>query len=195
MIDRGHARNPVSERVADNDRGPASVMPDHLCHVAREIVQRQTLHRACTASTAGLRPQHVETGAGNRSSKIVKIQGIATARGQENDRRPAAFGNHFDAYIVIGDNLPDTLCLRRRRAQRNQTGRNARQDHTTQNDIPKSTDRLHVHKLAQPQRLGMPAQVKGLCSDQIAQRRRKIGDGIGLVQISPAFRKIVVSKF
>ena len=174
MIDRGHARNPVSERVADNDRGPASVMPDHLCHVAREIVQRQTLHRACTASTARLRPQHVEAGAGNRCGQVVKIQGIATARGQENDRRPAAFGNHFDAYLVIGDNLPDALCLRRRRAQRNQTGRNARQDHTTQNDIPKSTDKLHVHKLAQPQRLGMPAQVKGLCSDQIAQRRRKI---------------------
>ena len=125
-------------------------------------------------STAGLRPQHVETGAGNRCGQVVKIQGIATARGQENDRRPAAFGNHFDAYLVIGDNLPDALCLRRRRAQRNQTGRNARQDHTTQNDIPKSTDKLHVRKVAQPQRLGMPAQVKGLCSDQIAQRRRKI---------------------
>ena len=112
---RGHCRPRARRR--------AFVMPDHLCHVAREIVQRQDLHRACTASTARCGRSTWKPAPAIDAANLVKIQGIATApRAGELLSARGLRQSLRCAHLVIG-RYSGRVCLRRRRAQRNQTGR------------------------------------------------------------------------
>jgi hypothetical protein len=118
MIDGCHARNPTAERVSDNDRRTTTFVPNDGRRVAREIMQRLIFHRPYAAARAArLRSQNAKAGSGYSRRDRIEILRCATARGQENDQRPAAFGDDFDAHIIVGNYFPCALSPHRCSAQ------------------------------------------------------------------------------
>ena len=114
--------------MPDHNGGTAALMLDDFSHVAREIMQRQALHRPGAApGAARLRPQHAKARFGQSRGDLVEIFRAAAAPRQQNDQWPGTFRDHGDAHVIIGDNVPRALGLRRRRAQCDQGGRNAEQ--------------------------------------------------------------------
>jgi hypothetical protein len=73
------------------------------------------------ARAARLRPQHAEAGRGHASGDPIKILRIAATRRQQNHHGSAALGDHLDAHIIMGDDLPAALGVRRDGAERSQT--------------------------------------------------------------------------
>ena len=97
------------------------LVPDHGGDIAREIVQRQVLHRAvAVARPARLRPQYTKACFRDSRGELVEIEGVAAAPGQQNHRWAAAFGDDFDTHVIMRHDPARTLGLRRRDAQHRQ---------------------------------------------------------------------------
>ena len=91
--------------------------------VAREIMQRQLFHwSAAAAGAARLRPQHAKAGFGDPGGNDIEILRRAAARGKQNHQRPAAFSDHLDPHVIIGDDFRRALGPRGRGAEQKHAG-------------------------------------------------------------------------
>jgi hypothetical protein len=121
--------------VSDDNRRAAAFVPNDFSSVAREIMQRQTLHRPTAAARATwLRPHNAKAGFGDPCSDLGEILRATAARRQQYDQRPDALSDGLDAHVIVGDDFPDTLSLGCDSAQYDQTGRNSDESDATQDD-------------------------------------------------------------
>jgi hypothetical protein len=106
MVGGRHARHPVAESMT-GDHGRAGLLAgDDMGDVAGEILQAAAFERAgALAGTARLRPQHAIAGARKPGRDIVEILGVAAARRQHHDQRPAPFGDEIDFDVVVADDF------------------------------------------------------------------------------------------
>jgi hypothetical protein len=120
MIGGRHARHPVAEGMT-GDHGRARLLAgDDVRDVAREILHADAFERArALAGATRLRPQHAIAGRCKAGCDIVEILGVAAARWQHDDQRPAPFGDQIYFDVVIAHDFTGARPFGgRRRAKR-----------------------------------------------------------------------------
>lgn len=106
MIGRRHARHPVAERVADDDRLAPSSALDREGDVVAEVVQRQTLGRPpARPDAARLRPEDAVTRLRQSLGDGVVVLRVAGRGGQQDHERPLPLVDDVDGDVAARDRM------------------------------------------------------------------------------------------
>jgi len=85
-------------------------LPRYRASFRIQATEGETTHRPTAAARAArLRAQHAISGLRDPGGDLVVILRIAAARRQEDDERPRALGDYFDARVARGDDFARAL--------------------------------------------------------------------------------------